>query len=315
MEAVLSRFLESFSGQRLRLAQEQLTRWLRLGTTTRTLFGIPFKVDGKLLVNKDFVDPDAVKIVNIDSNANTIAVDGGDWLGSDGTGTAGGDTKLSRATLYDTTLTLDGPRDLAEMAEMQGAVVMTDGAAFPSGEYRQAPYKLTTTGIESVVVNTVDTDISRWSTYSAGTPTYYPGSSYGPFDPDSDGYIYGTTSNPPTGSTLTLDNLMIAMPVGQVKIRFQGKSDEYSACDYVFYNQDNTEVARLEYPAGVDDTSTVVKVDLPNAESFLLKKIVIEATARTTVGTKSIGAFGGIEIGGVKQVEGTETTLSLFLAM
>ena len=55
-------------------------------------------------------------------------------------------TKLVKETPYDTTLTVAGPTDLADMT---GSVLMTDGTGAP-GPYTQTPYKLVTTDIESV---------------------------------------------------------------------------------------------------------------------------------------------------------------------
>ena len=59
---------------------------------------------------------------------------------------ASGDTKLVKETPYDTTLTVAGSTDLADMT---GSVLMTDGSGAP-GPYTQTPYKLVTTDIESV---------------------------------------------------------------------------------------------------------------------------------------------------------------------
>ena len=47
----------------------------------------------------------------------------------------GGDHKLVKETPYDTTLTVDGPTDLADMT---GSVLMTDGTGAP-GPYSQTP--------------------------------------------------------------------------------------------------------------------------------------------------------------------------------
>ena len=54
--------------------------------------------------------------------------------------------KLTKEVPYDTKLTVAGPTDLADMT---GAVLMTDGSGAP-GPYSQTPYKLVTTDIESV---------------------------------------------------------------------------------------------------------------------------------------------------------------------
>ena len=58
-----------------------------------------------------------------------------------------GQTKLVKQTPYDSTLTVAGPTDLADMT---GSVLMTDGSTEASGAYNQTPYKLVTTDIESV---------------------------------------------------------------------------------------------------------------------------------------------------------------------
>ena len=90
-----------------------------------------------------------VKIISIpdpQTDPPTIVVDGGDWTGSDGSGTPGEQTTLSKQVPYDTKLTVAGPTDLADMT---GGTFMSDGAGAP-GPYTQTPYKLVTTDIESV---------------------------------------------------------------------------------------------------------------------------------------------------------------------
>ena len=100
------------------------------GITDEAIINVPV-----LVVSKE---PDAVP--------PTITVDGGEWTGSDGSGTPGEQTTLVKETPYDTKLTVAGPTDLADMT---GSVLMTDGTGAP-GPYSQTPYKLVTTDIESV---------------------------------------------------------------------------------------------------------------------------------------------------------------------
>ena len=61
-------------------------------------------------------DPD-VKVISKEPDATppTITVDGGDWAGSDGSGTPGEQTTLVKKTPYDSKLTVAGPTDLADM--------------------------------------------------------------------------------------------------------------------------------------------------------------------------------------------------------
>ena len=90
-----------------------------------------------------------VKVISKDADAvpfPTITVDGGEWTGSDGSGTPNEQTTLVKETPYNTKLTVAGPTDLALMT---GSVFSTDGSGSP-GPYTQTPYKLTTTDIESV---------------------------------------------------------------------------------------------------------------------------------------------------------------------
>ena len=108
--------------------------------------------------------------------------------------------------------------------------------------------------IESVEQNTLDTDISRWvSVGGGGTPAYYPGGTYGPFDATSNGYIYGTVSPPPVGATLTIDNLKILMVSGATKIRFQGQAVTYGANDYELYDQNDNLVETLSFTSPASD--------------------------------------------------------------
>ena len=97
------------------------------------------------------LDNTEVKIISKDEDedANTITVDGGNWKGDDNgiiTGDPDGQTTLVKETLYDTKLTVDSDKNLADIADN---VLMTDGDA-SSGLYTQTPYKLVTTDIESV---------------------------------------------------------------------------------------------------------------------------------------------------------------------
>ena len=95
----------------------------------------------------DNVLNEQVKIISKDEDANTITVDGGEWKGSDGTGDqADGDNKLTKETPYDTKLTVDSDKDLADMT---GATFMSDGSGAP-GPYTQTPYKLVTSEITNV---------------------------------------------------------------------------------------------------------------------------------------------------------------------
>ena len=77
-----------------------------------------------------------------------------------------GQTKLTKETLYNTKLTVAGSTDLADMT---GAVLMTDGTGAP-GPYSQTPYKLVTTDIESVSNNKVIYDGSGISMGSGAGP-------------------------------------------------------------------------------------------------------------------------------------------------
>ena len=109
---------------------------------------------------------DEVKIISKDADAAppTITVDGGEWAGSDGSGTPGEQTTLVKETPYDTKLTVAGSTDLADMT---GSVLMTDGTGAP-GPYSQTPYKLVTTDIESV--NTINwTETGSWNASGPGT--------------------------------------------------------------------------------------------------------------------------------------------------
>ena len=67
------------------------------------------EIDGKTLVTPGIDEPDAVKVISKDEDANTITVDGGNWAGSDGSGTPGEQTTLIKETPYDTKLTVAGP--------------------------------------------------------------------------------------------------------------------------------------------------------------------------------------------------------------
>ena len=64
--------------------------------------------------------------------------------------------KLTKEVPYDTKLTVAGPTDLADMT---GAVLMTDGAG--SGPFTQTPYKLVTTDIENVQSNAAVSSVKK----------------------------------------------------------------------------------------------------------------------------------------------------------
>ena len=102
------------------------------------------------------------KVIDKDAGAvpPTITVDGGTWTTSD---------KLTKDIPYDTKLTLAGSTDLADMT---GEVFSTDGTGAP-GPYTQTPYKLTTTEIASVAIQSDWNQAHMWSndltTANAGT--------------------------------------------------------------------------------------------------------------------------------------------------
>ena len=123
-----------------------------------------------------------VKIISkTDEEPWEIVVDGGDWLGTDGSGTAGGDTELVKEIPYDTKLTVSGDKDLEDMVAGD-PMVMSDGTP-PGGAYTRKEYKLVTTDIESVVDNTAKTyefaqdaralDINDLPKWSEVVPTTY----------------------------------------------------------------------------------------------------------------------------------------------
>ena len=71
-----------------------------------------------------------------------------------------GETKLTKTTVYDTTLTFASDKDISDMS---GSIFMTDGVG--DGPYTQNAYKLTTTDIESVSVTP-----NVWAGTQSGTP-------------------------------------------------------------------------------------------------------------------------------------------------
>ena len=260
-------------------------------------------------VNGQYLDFSTnTSIIDIDdSDPYTITVDGGAWKGSvsgESGNTADQETKLTKETPYDTKLTLAGAKDLD---------VLNVGDVVKMGMDADVPYQPVSDSITKVESNTLDTDISRWvSAGGGGNPAYYPGGTYGPFDPTSNGYIYGTISPAPIGATLTIDNLKIPMVSGATKIRFQGQASTYAACDYELYDQNDNLVETLPFAQPASDNSTVNRVDCTFSSDFVLKKIIIRLTNRTTTGTKYIGGFGGLEVNGNKIVEGSsDVTLTL----
>ena len=98
---------------------------------------------------------DSVKVISKDSSANTITVDGGEWTGSDGSGTPDKQTKLVKETAYSTTLTVAGPTDLTDA--FTGGSWMTDGTTGADSKYTQTPYKLTTSQITDVKTGVITT--------------------------------------------------------------------------------------------------------------------------------------------------------------
>ena len=74
----------------------QVNDWVDCGTLTFTKITAEasgnggcinaIRVDGKLLVDASVSNPDGASITGIDTAANTMTVDGGDWYGADGTG-------------------------------------------------------------------------------------------------------------------------------------------------------------------------------------------------------------------------------------
>ena len=126
---------------------------LEINRTIEMVGGIGFAgifIDGAVVTGSEYTSGvTETKIISIpepQTDPPTITVDGGDWTGSDGSGTPGEQTTLTKQVPYDTKLTVAGPKDLADMT---GSTVMTDGTGAP-GPYTQTPYKLVTTDIESV---------------------------------------------------------------------------------------------------------------------------------------------------------------------
>ena len=104
-----------------------------------------------------------VSIINIDADNNQITVDGGNWTGTDGSGTPGEQTKLVKETPYDTKLTVKSTKDIDNPA-FSGDVFMTDELG--DGPFNQTPYNL-----ETSLITKVDSRVADYSsslTCSAG---------------------------------------------------------------------------------------------------------------------------------------------------
>ena len=78
-------------------------------------------------------------------------------------GVGNGDSKLVKETPYGTTLTLSGNTDLDQFKEMLGTAWMSDGTGSP-GPYSQTPYKLTTSTISSITLQSQWLNEHQWST-------------------------------------------------------------------------------------------------------------------------------------------------------
>ena len=83
---------------------------------------------------------------NVNADTDLIAIKIGGKLSIDSS-VFGGDSKLVKQTPYDTTLTVAGPIDLADMT----GSVFGCSDAYGDGPFTQTPYKLVTTDIESVI--------------------------------------------------------------------------------------------------------------------------------------------------------------------
>ena len=159
--------------------------------------------------------------------------------------------------------------------------------------------------IESVDQFTISTDIGLWTlTGASNILQYYPNGSYGPFDSASDGYIYAS-NQVNRGAVAQIDNLHIPVTKDGTEIRFQGRPSNYAACDYEFYDINDNLLGTLPFPQKEEDTTTVTKVKLPLAQDSYIETIKIVVSLQTpTTGTRLIGGFAGIEVDGVKVVEG-----------
>ena len=96
----------------------------------------------------DFGNFKEVQVVSTDPDAvpPTITVDGGEWLGDDGSGDPDGETTVKKKTTFDYMLTLAGPTDIDSLTD---SVYSTDGTT-TGGVYNQSPYILTTSQITGV---------------------------------------------------------------------------------------------------------------------------------------------------------------------
>ena len=129
------------------------------------VYGMNFSVDGVNYVNKgetlELPEGDRILYIKgIGANTATCGAIYIDGLILVDALIAPGQEKLTKKTPYDTTLTVDGPTDLADMT---GSVFMSDGEP-AGGKYSLTGYKLVTTDIESV------DSISYSSQPTSGTP-------------------------------------------------------------------------------------------------------------------------------------------------
>ena len=160
-----------------------------------------------------------------------------------------GQRKLTKETAYDTKLTVDSDKDLADMT---GATFMSDGSGAP-GPYTQTPYKLVTSEITNVdeVVNDFQGLISDWQLVDILTAAHYP-SSNGPFESvdNNYAYFYDTSSQVPISNRTTARAYIDLLEVAEgsdIEVAWQGSRGNYASTILQLLDKDGNVVLQTGF--------------------------------------------------------------------
>ena len=219
-----------------------------------------------------------------------------------------GDSKLTKSTSYDTKLTVDSDKDLADMT---GATFMSDGAGAP-GPYTQTPYKLVTSEITNVdeVVNDFQGLISDWQLVDILTAAHYP-SSNGPFDSvdNNYAYFYDSSSQVPISNRTTARAYIDLLEVAEgsdIEVAWQGSRGNYASTILQLLDKDGNVVLQTGFNNPTDNQSAANKVSVGKLSSSITRlQLRIDQNQGTTAQVELLGGFAGLYVNGNKYVAGT----------
>ena len=203
-----------------------------------------------------------------------------------------------------TKLTVAGPTDLADMT---GAGFMSDGNP-AGGPYTQTPYKLVTTDIENVTIDSREFTglASEWNYNGVSAPGHYP-TGLGPFDPNPNSYVYFPGVQDRVNAYADIDLLPVAEG-SEIQVDWQGSGPEnYRSTILQLINKNGVVVLETPFDNPTANKNQANRINAGKL-SGTIEKLRLKLNPNddgSGISAEYIGGFAGLYVDGEKFVAGT----------